>query len=266
MDMMARRRLLLSQARLVTASSGNTADSDVIAKFETSMAADMAACVVNLSYDANGINSVTLYTAGKNLWPSGWELGGISSSNGANTATSDRLRTIGYVPTIPNQVYAISRNLKAGYDQIRTYGFNKNFIGGSSTVTFLSQEVQSSNPMYTNATWVVIKNLSNYFWRFADRASKTPSALQYMMVAGNTVETEYIEPNVSEYQILFGRTIYGGTLDVISGTLVSMYAVDGTPLPTPEVYEVTPQTISTLAGVNNVWSKQGTVTVKYWTR
>lgn len=33
----------------------------------------------------------------------------------------------------------------------------------------------------------------------------------------------------------------------------------------PETYQLTPQTIKTLRGINNIWSDQGTVEIKYWT-
>lgn len=36
-------------------------------------------------------------------------------------------------------------------------------------------------------------------------------------------------------------------------------------LNTPVTYQLTPQTLKTLRGINNIWSDQGTVEVKYWT-
>ena len=36
-------------------------------------------------------------------------------------------------------------------------------------------------------------------------------------------------------------------------------------LATPIIHQLTPQTLKTLRGINNIWSDQGTVEIKYWT-
>lgn len=60
----------------------------------------------------------------------------------------------------------------------------------------------------------------------------------------------------------FGRTIYGGEVDIVSGGLVSRYDSSLQPI-TPQTYQLTPQQIDTLIGQNNIWSEDGRVEVIY---
>lgn len=97
-----------------------------------------------------------------------------------------------------------------------------------------------------------------------------------------------------KYTTSLGRTVYGGTLDVVSGMLTvdrgyiasyngetlpstwtsdrDVYASGTTPsigaevvykLSTPQTYQLTPQEVRTLLGTNNVWSDAGTVEIVY---
>lgn len=58
----------------------------------------------------------------------------------------------------------------------------------------------------------------------------------------------------------FGRTIYGGEVDIVSGVLVSRYDSSLQPI-TPQAYQLTSHQIQTLVGQNNVWSEDGMASV-----
>ena len=62
--------------------------------------------------------------------------------------------------------------------------------------------------------------------------------------------------------ITLPTTIYGGTLDVVRGRLISEYAADGTRLIQPVVYSVTPASV-TLTGGKFVYSDSGSLKATY---
>ena len=120
-------------------------------------------------------------------------------------------------------------------------------------------------------------------------------------IRGHTEVETVVSPTTSAddgdtYTTALGRTVYGGTLDVVSGELTvtdaniasyngetlpatwisdrDEYASGTTPttgaqvvyeLATPQTYQLTPQEVSLLQGTNNVWSDGGDVTLEYGT-
>lgn len=58
-------------------------------------------------------------------------------------------------------------------------------------------------------------------------------------------------------------TVYGGSLNVTAGELTSTLDSSGDPLPTPEVYQLEPEEVKTLLGVNNIYADTGDVEVTY---
>lgn len=66
---------------------------------------------------------------GKNLCDGILEVGSISDSTGANITTSASMRTVNYIPVLPNTTYTISREDTTKNIRTRVYDKNKNFIG-----------------------------------------------------------------------------------------------------------------------------------------
>lgn len=58
-------------------------------------------------------------------------------------------------------------------------------------------------------------------------------------------------------------TVYGGSLNVTTGELTSTLDASGDPLPAPEVFQLTPEEVNTLLGVNNIYADTGDVEVTY---
>ena len=75
----------------------------------------------------------------------------------------------------------------------------------------------------------------------------------------------YQSYNGSDYTIAFPTIVYGGTVDLVNGVLTSTTGSNGSALSSPVTYQITPVSISTLNGVNNIWSDCGSVAVSYWT-
>ena len=150
-----------------------------------------------------GNNSVKV--EGKNLWSSEWEKGYINAS-GNNEASNNIIRTKDYISVIPNQHYAIKRNITTSYTNVRGYDKNKNFLGaGDSVITWVSGDGGSStNPIQALKSYCVIYPNDNvYYLRFNDFSDDLST--QYMMIKGDT-PTDY-EPYKSQtYTLTLGNT------------------------------------------------------------
>ena len=77
-------------------------------------------------------------TVGFNQWDEECELGNISSSTGKNTSSSTNLRSIHYIPILPNTAYYAKTSATVN---LRYYDANKGFIGSGS--------VQSGTRLFT---------------------------------------------------------------------------------------------------------------------
>ena len=96
------------------------------------------------------------------------------------------------------------------------------------------------------------------------QASGTPSPDNVLPISGWDGVTVYNGQTVVA-SITFPQTIYGGYVDLVKGEVVETYGSDGQPV-TPQVYPLTPQTLKTLKGINNIFSDaNGNVDVTYWT-
>ena len=70
-------------------------------------------------------------------------------------------------------------------------------------------------------------------------------------------------PYGSDYTFNFDHKIYGGSLNVINGELVSLFAADGSVLEKPEKCYLTPAKIRAINN-NNIWANAGSMSVKYY--
>lgn len=170
-------------------------------------------------------------------------------------------------------------------------------VNGTKQPTGLSGATVNALRLFCNAG-----TYNNYKMAPIVHSGPTPQAWQpyanICPISGRTGLNVYVSPteNVADattYAVAFGAgTVYGGTVDVVSGTLkarpyIASYngetlvgpwvsSMDGyTPGGTPTVgaqvvdmggaettYQLTPQEVSTLLGSNNVWSDGGPVTVE----
>ena len=141
-----------------------------------------------LPYVPYGNNCVNVKVIGENLWSSEWEQGSISGTNGTNITANSYVRTKGYIYTIPNKHYAISRSIHTSYIQIRGYDINKNFIGTGSQVVQLVQGNTADNPMNLESSCVIYTKPDIFYLRFVDTSGD--SSTKYMMVQGD-VPSDY---------------------------------------------------------------------------
>ena len=239
---------------------------------------------------------------GKNLLPYPYGDGASKTTNGITyTVNSDGSVTANGTATADNVFYLISSGTSALANKGIASGayilngapstsassnyyiqlqYNGTFVSAyASGTTFTYNASSSANDMlriYVKSG-AVLNNVK--FYPMLRLASDTDDT--YEPYQGNT------------YTTALGRTVYGGTLDVVSGELtvtwgyiasyngetltgrwlssLDEYAQGTTPttgaqvvyeLVTPQTYTLTPQQIDLLLGDNNVWS-DGRITIEY---
>ena len=151
----------------------------------------------------SGWDSVDVSVCGANVWNEEWEAGAIANSSGQDSSLSDAIRSKGYIAIKPSTQY-YAKTPTTIY--IRFYGANKDYLGSATSI--------QNKPSL---------------------AFTTPDTASYMRfyvpvsgsVYGNNVSINYpstitsYEPFVSSdtYHTTLPQTVYGGTLDVVSGVL-----------------------------------------------
>ena len=250
----------------------------------------------------SGRTEVVTQRTGKNLLPYPYGDGASKTTNGITyTVNSDGSVTANGTATADNVFYLISSGTSALANKGIASGayilngapstsassnyyiqlqYNGTFVSAyASGTTFTYNASSSANDMlriYVKSG-AVLNNVK--FYPMLRLASDTDDT--YEPYQGNT------------YTTALGRTVYGGTLDVVSGELtvtwgyiasyngetltgrwlssLDEYAQGTTPttgaqvvyeLVTPQTYTLTPQQIDLLLGDNNVWS-DGRITIEY---
>ena len=219
----------------------------------------------------SGRTEVVTQRTGKNLFDGIIEEGTLSS-NGSNAQQSGRYRSKNFIPIKSGNTYVLS--IDGVGKGVNYWFYDKNKVGIVSGGS--SRMVAPSNACYL---------------RFFYDSTILNANLQLEL--GSTA-TDY-EPYQGEtYTTDLGQTVYGGTLDVVSGVLTvtkgyiasyngetitepwisdrDEYVAGTTPtigaqvvytLATPQTYQLTAQQVSLLMGTNNVWSDAGEVTLEY---
>lgn len=148
----------------------------------------------------SGRTQASVTRTGKNIWDEEWELGGISSSTGANTSSNTTIRSKNYTRVYSGLNYYVYKKEGIGAINGRFYDKNKNYIGYGS----LNQETTfSENVAYIRFQ---VSNMTEYKDGICIAISATP--ITYEPYQSETVT------------VSFGQTVYGGTLDLNAGRLM----------------------------------------------
>lgn len=178
-----------------------TVSGSVVAFNDGSDDVPLKKCEITVPANLTGVSSVAVLHTGKNLVSnsaSAWESGTINSSG--NNASGNGTRTIDYFDIKGGLNYKISGVIapETGSDfRIFFYDKNKDFI------TY--KNYNSTPTIPENACFFRVRNIS-----IADI-----SALQIEYGDTATAYKPYIEP--ATYTAALGRTIYGGTADIVNG-------------------------------------------------
>lgn len=163
--------------------------------------------VVTIPPTLSGDSEVSVMATGKNLLnPSDLVVGSINSS-GANINSQTRVRS-GYVKINGGQKYSVS-------------------IGGSVQIF----EIHQYKADFTKAENLISVNAQSYvltasndtafirlLMRFSNNATISVSDITELQVETGDTVTAYEAYNGTQYTASLGRTIYGGTADIVNGT------------------------------------------------
>lgn len=193
----------------------NTAEGD-IATFDTPYAEPMVSLVADIDpiqdtsggapspsniCPISGWDSVDVSVCGANVWDEEWEAGGIRSSDGTNSTDANRIRAKNLIPIVETTYYVkASSNLTAFY-----YDMNNDFM--------------ESRPIGSNATFIPINGAK--YMRFTVGSTSSPVTTYNNDISINYPSTDhdYHAHEGQTYQTTLPQTVYGGTLDVVSGVL-----------------------------------------------
>lgn len=155
-------------------------------------------CEVSLSASLDGYSEVDVHHTGSNVWDEVTELGAINVTNGQNVANNNFIRSTNYIPVLPNTTYykcAPQNYLQLYYDKDKGY---------------LSYGSWNKNTTFTTPP-------DCYFVRFY-------VAQEYGTTYNNDISlnypatfTEYAPYSGTTHTADLGRTIYGGSGDVVNG-------------------------------------------------
>jgi len=148
----------------------------------------------------SGRQSVTVTRSGVNVWDEEWEVGGFMAADGTEYAWTDRIRSKNYIPVFENTTYCVTSNL-----YVFCYDTDKAFIsplkqlasGGTFTTPSGCRYIRFSTLSNTGATY-------NH-----DISINYPST-----------DHDYHPGTVASVAVQLGQTVYGGTVDVVSGEMV----------------------------------------------
>lgn len=281
--------------------------------------------IQSISVDLQPIQSLNGYSS---PWPAG---GGVSKcpsfANGTHTMTNGLTVTIqdgeitingtasgyGYYEeaiestVMPADAYVSFNN------PVGTFNIAYVFINGNTQIAAPSTAPANATKQPTGLSGATVNKLrifcnaatyDNFKMSPIVHDGSTPQAWQpyanICPISGRTGANVYVSPTTAQADattyavdwISEAGTVYGGTLDVVSGVLtvdranipsyngetitepwlssMDEYTPGATPttgaqvvykLATPLIYQLTPQEVKSLLGVNNIWSDSGDVTV-----
>lgn len=285
MDLMARRQALIaSQPHIETVQSGNTEDSAIMAHFKTSISLPIKSLIVQIPYTPSGLMGIMIKAVGVNVLQCDTFVNGSNGGvafTGEKNESGEILQIDGVGKATKNNIFG-NLNYKAGQRSLPPDGKYATYAyTDDANISFISNAlILDINGK--NMTQETVGRWTRYNYSYqSSYGSETWARIQLMPYYGNgtTYNTE-IKPMIClasdqdcdfepykgrHFQVTFPETIYGGTFDLITGELISTYAAGGTQMANPAIYQLPPQTtIKTLKGINNIWSDNGNVTVKYW--
>ena len=147
-----------------------------------------------------GHDEVTVTRTGINVWDEEWEQGNISDQTGENIPQSNIIRSKNYIPVKPSTTYYST--MQAG--GVFLYGANKQYLG----VLYSGFPTNFTTPD------------NCYFIRFRETGAYGSTYNNDISINYPSTDHDYHAYQGSTYTTSLGQTVYGGTLDMVTGQLV----------------------------------------------
>jgi len=197
-----RRKILLDTPHIETVST-NAFKTDMIApfkklevRFEATQSGSGDPSPDNIR-PIEGKTELIIRHSGANIWDEEWELGSLNNSTGEKVSSSSSIRSKNFIPVRPNTQYYFP-NLD-GY--VLQYDQNKGYIGILAN--------RNTKPTDATCYYLMFRLSTNY-----GTVYKNDYSINYPATV-----TEYEQYKSNTYTTALGQTVYGGTLDVVSGLL-----------------------------------------------
>ena len=157
----------------------------------------------------SGYSDVNVNVCGVNVWDEEWELGALNGETGLPATNPNYIRSKNFCSIVPNASYYVKAPSTTSNVSVFFY---------DNTQTFISV-IYKFNATFTapsNARYFKIMPLGSYGTTYNNDISINYPA---------TDVSYHIGANNESYPISLGQTVYGGTLDVVSGVLTITKAV-----------------------------------------
>lgn len=235
----------------------------------------------------SGTSEVKTIRSGKNLCDTSLVYDGYINASQQKILSNANARTL-YLPCKPSTTYTVSKQAGQRFIVAETTELPTNNVVVSNIV---SDYTASSITITTTASAKYL--VAFVYLSTADTGVTADQMLATCQIELGSTATDYESYQGTTYTTSLGRTVYAGTLDVVSGVLTvtdaniasyngetlpstwisdrDVYASGATPttgaqvvykLSSPQAYQLTAQQIELLTGTNNIWS-DGDVTVEY---
>ena len=168
----------------------------------------------------SGRAGMSVYQTGNNICDEIFEIGGINSTDGQNNTTNTTIRTENFIPVIPGETYypycgsfiGSSKNLRA-----RFYDINYNYIG------YVNKSGNSVEWNKNTGSNILQPPNNAYYLRFELQTEygtiyKNDISINYPS-SDNLYHTYNGKSPILEAWGDIAGTVYGGTLDIVSGVL-----------------------------------------------
>lgn len=194
-----------------------TVSGSVVAFSDGADAVKLKSCAVTIAPNLDGVSSVDVVHGGGNIFSSEWEQGSINTS-GNNQTNSNVIRTAGFIRVFEGIHYSFTRDITTDIINFRGYDAEQNYIGSGSTILNLITGYSVTNPMRTGDSTCTIEIKAGSgvaYIRMNDYSNDL--SVKYTMCVGDTPLSQYSPYVSTTHTASLGRTIYGGTPDVVTG-------------------------------------------------
>jgi hypothetical protein len=167
----------------------------------------------------SGRTEVVTQRAGVNVWDEEWEVGALNTDTGAVVYSANRIRAKNFIPCLPNTTYSFyyPPRASASTGNIRVFYYDEN-------EAFISYKNWTVDGTFTTPS-------GTRYMKFYTNGSYGETYQNDISINYPSTDTDYHAYQGETYTTELGRTVYGGTLDVVSGELVVTHAIrtfDGT--------------------------------------
>ena len=234
----------------------------------------MKSVVCTLPYSASGYTGLDLYRSGQNLLK-------INATSGTQSGISFTINDDGSVTVNGTSTWDTpfrNLNYKADYSQLPKGVPLRVAVRCDGSAPVRVRLTYDSTPL------IIFDTASDGNWRISNPVIIPKTANKAWMrveVKGNGVTVDnvtvypmvIVDDSVAEFDSSAelipidwtdeAGTVYGGTLDVVSGKLTSTMDASGHLLAEPIEYQLSAQQVTSLLGENNVWNTAGDTEATY---